>query len=253
MCRQEDIVSRNSILHDSKPCPGCKTMIHRIDGCAHMFCTICKTGFNWATGHKISHNNNTNPLVREWLRSRNAVNGAEDENECKNNADASLRAINRLIARCYQRHGEYYELVKDLEHILSVFRNRQTNYRVIDVDQINAELRVKYLLKEIDETQFKMRSLKAVRDSKLSDEVQQLYDMFFIACTQICQEHDVVYTPNDTELRQKFMQKCTELRQYFNECLTIMCECHLGKTDSVVYTSNRISDKWRVCERHDRF
>jgi hypothetical protein len=48
-CKEEDIASADEIRKSSKPCPTCATLIYRISGCNHMFCTNCKNGFNWET------------------------------------------------------------------------------------------------------------------------------------------------------------------------------------------------------------
>jgi hypothetical protein len=46
-CNKELVETINMIKRDTKPCPNCKTPIHKIDGCDQMFCTKCKTAFSW--------------------------------------------------------------------------------------------------------------------------------------------------------------------------------------------------------------
>lgn len=65
-CLKEDIETMNLILKDTRPCPNCCTRIYKISGCSQMFCTYCKTGFDWNTGKKINHNFH-NPHRMEWL------------------------------------------------------------------------------------------------------------------------------------------------------------------------------------------
>ena len=46
----EDMVKTAELLRkDTKSCPNCSEMIHKIEGCNQMFCTNCGTGFDWKT------------------------------------------------------------------------------------------------------------------------------------------------------------------------------------------------------------
>jgi hypothetical protein len=49
-CSKEDILSLELLSESTVPCPGCGTSIHRMSGCDHMTCTICKTKFLYSTG-----------------------------------------------------------------------------------------------------------------------------------------------------------------------------------------------------------
>lgn len=49
VCKQEDLDSLRVIEKDCKPCPGCGVPIMYISGCSQMFCTICNCAFDWRT------------------------------------------------------------------------------------------------------------------------------------------------------------------------------------------------------------
>jgi len=49
-CNPDTVKTMTLISKDTKPCPKCGTMIHKIDGCAQMWCTDCHTAFHWMTG-----------------------------------------------------------------------------------------------------------------------------------------------------------------------------------------------------------
>ena len=57
-CKPETLESIKAIAMDSKSCPSCATAIFRIDGCNHMFCTHCRTHWDWVTGTVLRSSTN---------------------------------------------------------------------------------------------------------------------------------------------------------------------------------------------------
>lgn len=49
ICKEENILSTELIKKESKPCPSCGIRIQKIDGCTQMFCTECRTVFDYNT------------------------------------------------------------------------------------------------------------------------------------------------------------------------------------------------------------
>lgn len=49
-CKEEDVVSVAKNREESRPCPTCKTPIHKSFGCNQMLCTECFTRFDYSTG-----------------------------------------------------------------------------------------------------------------------------------------------------------------------------------------------------------
>ena len=66
-CDEEKKESIKFLKKDTKPCPSCGEMIHKIDGCDQMWCIHCKTGFSWKTG-RIENNRIHNPEYYRWMR-----------------------------------------------------------------------------------------------------------------------------------------------------------------------------------------
>jgi hypothetical protein len=59
-CKEEVLASLKLIETESKPCPSCKVGIQRSQGCSHMFCTFCRTHFDWNTMKILNLNQSTN-------------------------------------------------------------------------------------------------------------------------------------------------------------------------------------------------
>lgn len=71
-CKPEDVKSVELIRTDSKTCPKCKTHIQKISGCDQIWCTNCRTAFNWRTG-KIMTGRIHNPHYFDFLQNRGQV------------------------------------------------------------------------------------------------------------------------------------------------------------------------------------
>ncbi len=65
-CNPNDVESFKLIQKDSKPCPKCRALIFKIEGCNHMFCTVCHHSFDWKTGSQLKRN--TNPHYYQYMR-----------------------------------------------------------------------------------------------------------------------------------------------------------------------------------------
>jgi hypothetical protein len=67
VCEIAAVETARMLAKDTKPCPSCKALISKIDGCDQMWCTLCQTPFSWATGQK-EEGRVHNPHYYEWLR-----------------------------------------------------------------------------------------------------------------------------------------------------------------------------------------
>jgi hypothetical protein len=68
-CNPDHVKSAKVIERTTRPCPRCAAAVFKTDGCDHMWCTACNTGFSWRTGEPIGNQRNTNPYFYQWLRS----------------------------------------------------------------------------------------------------------------------------------------------------------------------------------------
>lgn len=77
-CKAEDIATLALLRKDTRACPKCSARIHRISGCAQMFCTMCHAVFDWNTGQiqapsGVIHN----PHYFEWRTRADATEAAD--------------------------------------------------------------------------------------------------------------------------------------------------------------------------------
>jgi hypothetical protein len=98
VCNESDVLTVHMLRKDSKPCPKCSVMIHRISGCPDMFCVDCHTAFNWDT-LAIHTNGNSNPHYYAWMQQHSSGQRTRTRNGCgtTTNSNADLRAVMRFL------------------------------------------------------------------------------------------------------------------------------------------------------------
>jgi hypothetical protein len=69
-CDPDKVKTMELINKDTKPCPTCGTMIHKLNGCDQMFCVDCHTAWSWKLG-TIENGVIHNPHYYDFLRKQN--------------------------------------------------------------------------------------------------------------------------------------------------------------------------------------
>jgi hypothetical protein len=283
-CSESDLETKKLIASSTKPCPKCCALIHRIAGCDHMFCPSCKTGFNWKTDRIIDNSVNTNPLAREWgRRNFNNVDNMNNDDDTCGQAHEQLNTLTTKLNNCietmfgnqkWSKHEQTKNVFKwftyQFDHFVGVLRNRinRRGNQDIDIDSLNRELRIRYLIKEIDEDLFKTQSLAAVRKQKAQDDLFELQDVFVLVLTTYIQEtltnflnilgiesfkqfkhmyptlkascKDADKVEKLTACLDQFYHKFKEIVDYFNARLEQICKCHYGTSSNGFFVSNEI-------------
>jgi len=71
VCNPDTLASVALLKKDTKPCPNCKVLVHKTEGCDQMFCTQCKRLWSWNTGQFETRGHN--PHYLQWMRANGAV------------------------------------------------------------------------------------------------------------------------------------------------------------------------------------
>jgi hypothetical protein len=158
-CNPDNVETMKLLNKDSKPCPSCGTLITKIDGCDQMWCTqpSCHTAFSWRTGKKVFgyiHN----PHFVQFSMEHGVAERNPQDVPCGGLPDMypffeGVRYYSKFHEYTRKEILESCSLpMRGLRHLIEVEENY---YNVPDVRDQNVDLRVKYLLKEIDEKSFK--------------------------------------------------------------------------------------------------
>lgn len=155
VCREEDIATMKLIKGDSKPCPQCRAMIHRTEGCPQMFCVNCFTFFDYRNGDKLDPRRAHNPeharAVREG-RVNGSRNGSNDAYMLGNNAS-------EIINWCREFH----------DYGLEVLQYNMKQFALTTLD-----LRIDFIKGYIDESRWKQRAQEIEKKMHFHREAYEL-------------------------------------------------------------------------------
>ena len=94
-CNPDVRATAQLLDNDTRPCPRCSSLIHKIDGCDHMWCTQCHVSFSWDKG--TIETSRHNPHYYEWQRQQGDVRRNFGDFECGRNLSDNGEEISRLI------------------------------------------------------------------------------------------------------------------------------------------------------------
>lgn len=234
-CKQEDIETCKLIQTSTKPCPKCGVRIQKSFACDHMFCTSCKSSFNWKTGKLIDHRRTTNPLFYQWLESRtDEARAVARQIQGEDRGDRVLTSIDDITMfhdffvsfepvdpewqRFWHLTEKYMPLYRHIHIDQSSVRNnfdtvlRDIELKINDLGlqeygpNINRLVRCKYLHGEIDQTTLSTLCMKQYKQLFYNNEMVALLQDVKNKCSTMIKDYlkqlkDAVWaSPNFTKM-----------------------------------------------------
>ena len=187
-CDPDVAASAALLSRDTKPCPKCASMIYKIDGCDQMWCTQCQTAFSWRSGAVVV-NAIHNPHYYEWMRRANGGEIPREPGDVPGGQGGPCAAglpgawdLGRHIRAHgeetqYGRLMEIHRLARHLQD--TVLRRLRGRFRAED----NADLRLQYLLNNIDEVEWRRKLQQREKKREKDLAVRQVYEMFVAVVT----------------------------------------------------------------------
>jgi hypothetical protein len=174
-----------AITKDSRACPSCGTAISRVSGCDQMWCTQCDTPFSYRTGERLTGTIH-NPHYFERLQKMGA---ALIQGPLHNHCPQGLPTYHSLLnVRADYIKGHLQTLFRKLyqaaAHVQAEVMPSLSN-PATPAD--NTDLRVKYLLKELDDHQFKLLLQQRDRKCQKEVEIRDCLGLFLALCTDFYQ------------------------------------------------------------------
>jgi hypothetical protein len=250
-CDPDAVATAKMITSESKPCPSCHINITKIDGCNQMWCTQCKTAWNWISG-KIETKVH-NPHYFEYMRNRDTNEIPErnpNEVRCGREIDNffhdELKTVflrigkesrNDMEDRSKFSSDEYIE-VSGFTRITALTRTIiHISHHNIDADigeePDTTRLRIDYLREKISLAEFKKRVQMLFKKHSKKLEIRDLLVMFRQVATEILYRYkDAVDKSRDLfDLVNAIpiMDEINELEKYVNRCLVVICSTYQSR------------------------
>ena len=237
VCNEDSVKTMAMIKKDSKACPKCAQFIFKIDGCSQMYCVDCNTAFDWNT-MKIVTGVIHNPHYYEFMRANNNGIIPRNPGECNGligQAEMDRYLITTGLSKRHVR-PEYAEYLFKI-HRLTAHIAHDEIPRLNVNEHDNKDLRVRYLMNELTEDDFKREVQRREKVLEKRRDHLNIYQMFVDTSTDLFR---VVFKPLQTgdQLEKNIKEHSyifNNLIEYFNK------ECSvLGQRYSIVY--NVITD-----------
>ena len=178
-CDPALVATMAAIAKECRPCPNCGMGISKVSGCDQMYCTSCDTAYSYKTG-KVVTGVIHNPHYFERLR---ALGGALPRQP----GDVLCGGWPNWDTLPYPVRNDYMlsNLFRMGSHVQNVTLR---DYPVVTAETDNRDLRVRYLMKDIDEKRFKMLIQQRDRKRQLGLEVRAPLELFVITVMEFFQD-----------------------------------------------------------------
>ena len=229
VCKPENVETAKLISKDTKTCPSCASLIYKIDGCDQMFCTSCHTAFSWRTG-RIETGRVHNPHYFDYQRNRGNLNREIGDVQCGGMPQVSR--IQRL--ECLWLVTLYRRIV----HFEQVDLNRYRNINITNPNR-NIEYRVKYMLGEMSDDEFKTKIQRVDKDLNKRLEIGQISTTFLQVMADLYTR--LVDTRNIAEFETEYIEASRYFNKLFSDvsisysCSTPFIDTDLHSVDMIKY------------------
>ena len=215
VCDKDVVKTMKLINRDTKPCPKCSTMIHKIDGCAQMWCTTCQTAFDWRTG-AVETGRVHNPHYFEF-KSRNRDNG---DIPCggrptymelmDNDAPPKIMALNTAVGISEYNLAYKYGFTYDN----------------------NLNLRISYLMNSITDDELKRELQRRDKYNEKIGDIRNIYQMFIDTGSDLLRQWMI-----EPDREHEIIETGFQLAKYTNEVITRIRERYVCQVPRYIFLS----------------
>jgi hypothetical protein len=232
-CSEADLATAQLLAKDSKPCPKCGEYIQRTEGCANMFCTSCKTAFNWNTLKIQEGGYIDNPHYFEYAANNNMLRRNPGDNPCGpelpmmntmqtlmdwSEAKERVRGPDERILQEYVNGDkdtpEYHQAYR-VRHCLGDMLGRITeNYNSHNQAPDTQMMRVRYLMNEETAESIQRSLMNQERKRERHRAIRQVIDTFVGAGCDIYRNYVQAAVTSVTKMCPKLSQPTLQRRNW---------------------------------------
>lgn len=227
ICNEDDIKSSSLVSSLTKPCPKCMTPILKSGGCDQMFCVLCHTAFSWTTG-KIEVGVIHNPHYYEYLSTLTTPVVDIEVLACGDIPDA-MTYINRITTATNSEI--FIKKLRDLHLIARHIRHAIVPSWQINKVKDNIDIRVQYLLGEIDETTWESKLLFREKKRMKIKAFHDLIQMVLVILEDFVRQvfsFDIFNIEKWHSLSSSIILEAVYLKKYYCTSLSQICKVHGG-------------------------
>ncbi len=171
-CKEDDVATAKLLAKDTKMCPKCGEGIQRSEGCSQMFCTSCKTPFDWNTGKIISGGYIHNPHYFAYMRENGgAIARVAGDIQC--GGLPHIRALTKFTVKTTE--AVLQTIYQSISHTIDV-EARRFNAHVEEVN--NQQLRIKFLLNEMSKDEIERQLINHEKKRDRDRVIREVLDTF---------------------------------------------------------------------------
>jgi len=212
-CNPDNVATAKLLAKDSRPCPGCATVITKIEGCDQMWCPQCHTAFSWRTGQKetgVVHN----PHFYEWQRKQN---GGVAPRVLGDVACGGVPTYHEIRGRLIGLLAKEAELIMQFHRVLNHVQHAELQrYHNVFNEADNEDLRVQYLLGNINADTLKLSVQAKEKKREKERAIRRALEVLVQAGTDILRR---IMAGKDGEEKRAIIPELDALRIYVNELL----------------------------------
>lgn len=245
VCNPDTVASVALLKDDTKPCPNCKVLVHKTDGCDQMFCTQCKRLWSWNTGRFETRGHN--PHYLQWMR-ENGGGMPRDPGDviCGREIDPYFLAQMQQTRRRVQNISVRNEVDQVISIISSVPHLRFHELPQFQVDRvaINLNPRKAFVSNKLSLHKFKQTILRNHLLANKHEHIAQIIQAVIQATTDIAFRflHDLQAFTNNPQDRMTQFSHRSELHSliaYANHEITIIHnDFHSSKRQRTLLSHN---------------
>jgi len=219
VCNEDTVETVKFLSLDTKPCPKCASLIHKIEGCDQLWCTQCHTAFSWKRG-TIETGIIHNPHFYEWQRQRNGGEAPRVAGDIPCGGNIGYYAMDRFI-RSLVDTNDVRKKVGNIHRIIDHIQLVEIDRYPVSIDgrDEDSDLRVKYLMGKIDDNKWRSLLKNRTKRREKNKDVNAILNMFVTVSSEIMRR---MVTIRDRNVIDNVLEEFDELRDYTNRSLRVI-------------------------------
>lgn len=218
-CDPNNVETAKLLEKDTKPCPKCASLIHKVSGCDLMFCTICHVSFSWKSGSIVNPVNNHNPHYLDYVRRENngVVPRAPGDIPLACGGFPDVWTLNRYCSKNVSYDPDRMPKIVDLWRILNHVLDYEVHQQRIPImEEVNLGYRVKYIMNEMTEEEWKRQLQKQEKKNNFKIAKRQVYEMLVTVASELFNQ---LIQAKKKEVCLNIIDEIERLLSYFNESI----------------------------------